>query len=124
MANMAILTTNQPTSEGGAGCQTNCAWSGSEEKLFLLTSPFIELSGGPDFWLPEKSGKFHNLGLTLRPSGDIRIGTVGRLARLEFALKLRDVKRSNRDDLGPVKAAVGDSRLCPRFRSASLRPGG
>src|ERR1700733_1745165 len=47
MAKNAILTTNQPTSEGGAGCQTNCAWSGSEEKLFLLTSPFIELAGGP-----------------------------------------------------------------------------
>src|SRR3984957_15279611 len=46
LANMAILTTNQPTSEGGAGCQANCAWSGSEENLFLLTSPFIELHGG------------------------------------------------------------------------------
>jgi hypothetical protein len=26
-------------------------------------------------WLPKKSGKFHNLGLTLRPSGNIRNGT-------------------------------------------------
>jgi hypothetical protein len=29
-------------------------------------------SGGQFVWLPEKSGKFHNLGLTLRPSGNIR----------------------------------------------------
>ena len=58
MANMAILTTNQPTSEGGAGCQTNCAWSGSEEKLFLLKSPFIELLGGPFGWVPENPADF------------------------------------------------------------------
>jgi hypothetical protein len=45
---MAIPTTNQPTSAGGAGCQANCAWSGSEENLFLLTSPFIELSRSRD----------------------------------------------------------------------------
>jgi len=67
MAIMAIPTTNQPTSEGGAGCQANCAWSGSEENLFLLTSPFIERPGGPDFWVPEKSGKFPSLGLTKQP---------------------------------------------------------
>jgi hypothetical protein len=56
MANMAILTTDQPTSEGGAGCPANCAWSGSEEKLFLLASPFIELPGGSGFLGPRKIG--------------------------------------------------------------------
>ena len=38
--------TESAKGEGGAGCQANCAWSGSEEKFFLLTSPFIELVGG------------------------------------------------------------------------------
>jgi len=54
LANMAILTTNLPTVRVGAGCQGNYAWSGSEEKLFLLTSPFIELPGGPGS--PRKCG--------------------------------------------------------------------
>ena len=49
MANMAILTTNQRSVRVWGWMPNQLRWSSSEGKLFLLTSPFIELSGGGDF---------------------------------------------------------------------------
>jgi hypothetical protein len=42
---MAVLTRNQRWVRVGLDAKPIAPWSGSEEKFFLLTSPFIELSG-------------------------------------------------------------------------------